>query len=100
MNKRQGGAYSAIYTVNVVFQAIFTLVWQVGLALLIGYGSVKWLSAPSWIYVPLIILGVITGLFSMVKFILGAMRSLDRIEEERQRKYREALKAKEKQKNE
>lgn len=78
--------YSAIYVINIVFQSIFTLLWNIGLALLIGWGSVEWLSAPDWIYVPLIILGVIFGFVSMVRFILTAMKSLDRIESDRRKK--------------
>lgn len=79
-------AYSTVYVINVVFQSIFTLVWNIGLALLIGWASVEWFSAPDWIYVPLILLGVITGFVSMVRFILTAMKSLDRIENERRQK--------------
>ena len=78
--------YSAIYVINIVFQAIFTLLWNIGLALAIGYASVEWLSAPDWIYVPLIIIGVIFGFVSMVRFIIGAMNALDRIESDRKKK--------------
>ena len=79
-------AYGAFYVINIVFQAIFTLLWNIGLALLIGWGAVSWFSAPEWIYVPLILLGVLFGLVSMVKFILTAMKSLDRIERDGRRK--------------
>ena len=78
--------YSAIYVINIVFQAIFTLLWNIGLALAISYASVEWLSAPDWIYVPLIIIGVIFGFMSMVRFIIGAMNALDRIESDRKKK--------------
>ena len=78
--------YSAIYVINIVFQAIFTLLWNIGLALAISYASVEWLSAPDWIYVPLIIIGVIFGFVSMVRFIIGAMNALDRIESDRKKK--------------
>ena len=79
-------AYSTVYVINVVFQAIFTLLWNIGISLFLGWASVRWLSAPDWIYVPLIIVGVILGFISMVRFILTAMRALDRIEKERCRK--------------
>ena len=75
-------AYGAFYVINIVAQAIFTLLWNIGLTLLIGWLSVSKLGAPEWIYVPLILIGVFTGLFSMVRFILAAMKSLDRLEEE------------------
>ena len=79
-------AYGAFYVINIVAQAIFTLLWNIGLALLISWGAVAWLSAPEWIYVPLILIGVLTGLVSMVRFILAAMKSLDRLDEERRAK--------------
>ena len=78
--------YSTVYVINIVFQGIFTLVWQIGLALGVGLLLVNVLGAPPWVYVPLIIIGVLTGFISMVRFILAAMNSLDRIESERRQK--------------
>ena len=78
--------YSTFYVINIVFQSIFTLLWQIATALLVGWIFVRFVGAPSWIYVPLILLGVASGLISMVRFILAAMKSLERIEEERRRK--------------
>lgn len=82
MNKK---TISALYVINIAFQSIFTLVWQIALGLGIGYLAVRFLSAPPWIYIPLILLGVLTGLVSMVRFLLGAMKSLDRLEEQHAR---------------
>lgn len=82
MNK----AYSTFYVINIVFQSIFTLLWQIFTALAIGWIFVEKLNAPRWLYVPLIMVGVISGLVSMVRFILAAMRSLDRIEEQKSKK--------------
>lgn len=78
--------YSTFYVINIVFQSIFTLLWQIAAALLVGWIFVRFVGAPPWIYVPLILLGVASGLISMVRFILAAMKSLERIEEERRRK--------------
>lgn len=78
--------YSTFYVINIVFQSIFTLLWQIATALLVGWIFVRFVGAPHWIYVPLILLGVASGLISMVRFILAAMKSLERIEEERRRK--------------
>lgn len=82
MNK----TYSAFYVINVVFQAIFTLLWQIGTALVIGWIFVEKLNAPKWLYVPLILVGVGSGLVSMVRFILAAMRSLESLEEQKRKK--------------
>ena len=78
--------YSTFYVFNIIFQSIFTLLWQIGTAVLVGWIFVRFVNAPEWIYVPLILVGVISGLVSMVKFILAAMRSLDKIEEQRRKK--------------
>ena len=82
MNK----AYSTFYVINIVFQSIFTLLWQIFAALAVGWIFVEKLNAPRWLYVPLILVGVGTGLISMVRFILAAMRSLERIEEQKLKK--------------
>ena len=76
---------SAVYVINIALQSIFTLVWQIAAAVGIAYLAVRFLSAPNWIYVPLILAGVLTGLVSMVRFLLGAMRSLDRLEAQHER---------------
>ena len=79
-------AYSTFYVINIVFQAIFTLLWQIATALIVGWLLVEKIGAPIWVYVPLILVGVITGLVSMVRFILAAMKSLERIEEQKRKK--------------
>ena len=79
-------AYSTCYVVNIVIQSIFTLLWQKALGLYVGWLSVEKLGAPDWLYVPIILIGVVTGLVSMVRFILAAMRSLERLEEEKRKK--------------
>ena len=84
--------YRTFYVINVVFQSIFTLIWQILAAVLISYLSVKFLDAPTWIYVPIVLLGVGSGLVSMIKFVLAAMHSLEGLD----RAAREKQKAKEK----
>ena len=78
--------YSSFYVINIVFQSIFTLLWHIGLGLLVGWIFVRFVGTEQWVYVPLIIAGVFTGLFSMVRFILAAMRALERIENDKRKK--------------
>ena len=80
------GTYSAFYVINIVSQAIFTLVWQIALGLGIGWLLVRFAGAKDWVYVPFILTGVITGLVSMVRFVLAAMNALDRIEGDKKAK--------------
>ena len=73
---------SALYVLNIVSQAIFTLATPIALGALASYLLVKYASVPSWIWAVLVTLGALTGLYSMIKFILSAMAGLDRLESE------------------
>ena len=74
--------FNSLYLLNIVFQSIVTLVTPIALGALISYLLTSYRGAPSWIYAPIILLGVFSGLFSMVKFILSAMTALERLESE------------------
>lgn len=73
---------SALYVLNIVSQAIFTLLIPIGLGVLVSYLLTRFTSAPSWIWAVLVVLGAMSGLYSMIKFILSAMAGLDRLEKE------------------
>lgn len=75
-----------VYIINMVLQALFSLIAPIGLMLGVAYLLVTYASCPSWIYVIFIMLGVFSGLYSMVSFILGASRALEALE----RQHREA----------
>lgn len=77
---------SALYVLNIVSQAIFTLLIPIGLGVLISYLLTRFASAPSWIWAVLVVLGAMSGLYSMIKFILSAMAGLDRLEKEHNNK--------------
>jgi F0F1-type ATP synthase assembly protein I len=71
---------SATYVLNIIFQSFFNLAFPIGLGILISWLLVENAGAPGWIYAPLVIIGVIIGFSSMIKFILSAMRALERLE--------------------
>ena len=73
---------SALYVLNIVSQAIFTLALPIGLGVLASYLLTKHAGAPSWIWALLIVLGAMSGLYSMIKFILSATAGLERLEKE------------------
>lgn len=73
---------SALYVLNIVSQAIFTLLLPIGLGALIAYLLTRYASAPSWVWALLIVFGALSGIYSMIKFILSAMAGLDRLEKE------------------
>lgn len=84
MNK----AYSAIFVVNTIIQSIFTLLIYIGAGLLLSWLLVDKCGWPTWIYALTITISAISGLFSMIKFILSAMRALDNLEKSRDAKRR------------
>ena len=86
MNRKLIGA---IYVLNIVFQSFFSLLMPIGLGLLISWLSVERLGAPGWIYAVLITLGTLSGLYSMVRFILAAAGGLDRLEKEQEQSLRD-----------
>lgn len=75
---------SFLYVLNIIFQAIFSLLFSIGVALLLGWASTTYWGFPDWVFVPLIIFGVIVGIISMIKFILAATRGLDNLERQHQ----------------
>lgn len=79
-------AYSFIYVVNIVFQAIFTLLFHIGAGLLLSWLLVEKCGLPDFLYAILIIIGVLIGLLSMIKFILVSMRALDHLEKSHKEK--------------
>lgn len=78
-----GKLFSISYVLNIVFQAFFTLLTPAGLGFLVSYLLVKFAGAPSWIYAPLLTVGVLLGFVSMVRFILTAMAGYERLEKQR-----------------
>ena len=69
--------------INLVVHSIFTLLFQIALGFGAGWLAVERWGAPSWIYVPLILLGTFSGFYSMITFILSAGRAIERLERER-----------------
>lgn len=73
---------SSLYVLNIVSQAIFTLALPIGLGALVAYLITRYAGAPSWVWALLIVFGALSGLYSMIKFILSAMAGLERLEKE------------------
>ena len=72
-----------MYVLNIVFQAFFTLIMPAGLGFLASWLLVRFAGAPGWIYAPFLTVGILLGLYSMVKFVIVAMSGYERLERER-----------------
>ena len=81
-----GKFVSAMYLLNIIFQSFFDLALPIGLSILASWLLVEKAGAGGWIYAPLVIVGVAIGFTSMIRFILGATKALDRLEEQRKTK--------------
>lgn len=78
--------FSALYIINLITTSIFTLLFDVGVFVLIAWLLTAKLEAPSWVYIPAVLLGLAIGILSMLKFILTSMRALERLDEEQTKK--------------
>ena len=81
--------FSALYVINIVAEALFTLILPGAIFAGIGWLSVTYLSAPEWIYAPAIVIGLLLGFYMMIKFVLTAMAGLERLEAEQRSKRKE-----------
>ncbi len=77
---------SAMYVLNIIFQAIFTLITPPALLFFINYLCVRNLSFPKWSYAISLSLGFILGIISMIKFAIAASEGLERLEKQRKNK--------------
>ena len=84
------GLITPLYVINIVFQSLLSLLSPVAIMLIGAYLLNTYAEVGPWIYVVLIMLGVFSGLYSMVVFILRAFRALDAIEKGRLKKERSA----------
>ncbi len=78
--------FSVMYAVNIIMQALFSLITPAALLFALSYLFVKKLGAPEWIYVIAIVIGILIGLISMVRFVLSATAGLERLEKEQNKK--------------
>lgn len=76
--------FNASYLINVLFQSFFNLLLPLALAFGAGWLLTAKLALPSWIYAPLLILGLAIGLISMLKFLLYALDAFEKLERSQQ----------------
>ena len=76
--------YNAAYLINVIFQSFFNLIFPMALMFFIGWIAVSQLSFGQWVYAIFLIFGLIIGLISMIKFLIYALDSFEKIEKAQQ----------------
>lgn len=81
--------YKALEMLNLLSQTIYVLLLPVGIGALISFVLTKYLSCPSFIWAILITLGVLIGLYSMVKYILSATENIKKVEMQQEKRRQE-----------
>lgn len=69
--------FSAVYAVNYIFQAGFSMAVPAGLFILLGWLLTSRCGVGKWAMAVCIILGVLAGFFSVFHFILKTMNHVD-----------------------
>lgn len=78
--------FGFMYGLNIMSQAIFSLLTPAALLFAICWLLVKRVGAPEWLYAIFIAVGVLIGLISMVRFAISASENLERLEKQRKNK--------------
>ena len=77
---------NTMYAMNIILQAFWSLLFPIGGGILLGWLLTEKCGMESYIFIILILLGVFTGLVSMVRFLISALAGLERLEREQQNK--------------
>lgn len=83
---------SAMYLLNILFQSLFNLAAPILLMLGLSWLLAAKCGVGEWIYAVLGVVGVMIGFVSMIRFIISAGASLERLERERDSKNRNGKK--------
>ena len=78
-----------MYALNIIMQAFWSLLFPIGGGVFLGWLLAEKLGFGNYVFVILILLGVFTGLISMVRFLISALAGLERLENEQKNKNRD-----------
>ena len=76
----------AMYVMNIIAQAIVTLLIPAAILFAIAWLFVAKCGAPEWLYAVMITLGIMSGFVSMIRFVIRASEGLERMENQRNSK--------------
>lgn len=77
---------NAMYAFNIILQAFWSLLFPIGAGVFFGWLLTEKCGMGSYIFVILILLGALTGIVSMIRFLLSALAGLERLEKEQREK--------------
>jgi hypothetical protein len=82
---------SPFYIFNMIIQSLVSLISPIALTFAAAWALNTYLNVGAWIYVVLILVGALAGLYSMVSFLLKASAAIEALD--RQHKEKEKSKA-------
>jgi F0F1-type ATP synthase assembly protein I len=77
--------FGFMYGLNIISQAIFSLLTPAALLFALSWLLVRYVGAPEWLYAIFITVGVLAGLVSMVRFAISASENLERLEKQKEK---------------
>lgn len=77
--------FNGIYILNIIFQSALSLLTPAALLFFVAYILVDKCGFPDWCYAVALILGILSGLVGMVKFLISATSALERLEDEQEK---------------
>ena len=77
---------NTMYAFNIVLQAFWTLLFPIGGGLFLGWLLTEKCGMEDYVFVILILFGVLLGFVSMIRFLLSALAGLERLEKEQKEK--------------
>ncbi len=72
--------FSVMYAINIIMQAIFSLITPAALLFALAFLFVRKMGAPSWLYAVALVLGIIVGFITMIRFVISASEALEHLE--------------------
>ena len=85
MDNKYSKIVTPLYVFNMVWQALFSLAAPIGVSFFIAWLLDKYLNAGGWVYVVFITFGALSGLWSMISFIINISNTLDALEEQKKK---------------
>ena len=82
----RGKIFNFAYAMNFISQSAFSLIMPLGIFLWLGYWLTTDMGAPQWVFAVCIVVGVLTGVLSMFKYIILASKHMPKAKEKEHRK--------------
>ena len=77
----RGKFFNFAYAMNFISQSAFSLILPLGIFLALGYWLTNQKGLPNWVFAICIVIGVLSGVVSMFKYIIFASKHMPKAKE-------------------